>query len=259
MSNETVAPVENVETTEAEQVNETPAPTKEEFAAQEGVIQILAAAVATANEAAKKRAALTTGRDEAVREIADNSDDEVIVKARAERDDMLAKVKAAQEFIAEREATILAQANSLVPAANKEEAEKQKAIYLQSKREATAIETTLAVLLGSESRVEDAKKAFGIVSVASTPSGKTADSGEKIERRRLDSVTIDGEVFADNKGKVSFTTLSAKLGVKGDHLRDLAAKAAEKPSVSDIASGEVVTISVTDPKNVAHTVVITFA
>lgn len=251
MSNETIAPVEAVE---VEAV-----PTKEEFAAQEGVIQVLAAAVTIANEAAKKRAALTTGRDDAVREIADNSDDEVIVKARAEREDMLAKVAAAHEFIAEREATILTQANSLVPAANKEEAEKAKGVYLQAKREASAIETTLAILLGSEARVEDAKKAFGIVSVLSTPSGKTADSGEKIERRRLDSVTIDGVVFADTKGKVSFTTLSQKFGVKGDHLRDLSAKAAEKASVSDIASGEVVTISVTDAKNVNHTVVITFA
>lgn len=260
MSNDTVATEATVNAEVTEPVTpEVPAPTKEEFAAQDGVLRVLAASAANAKEHAEKRHALTTGRDEVVRSILDTSDDPVIVKAREENANLKERIAKANEMVKANEEAALAQADSLVPASNKEEAEKHRVAYLEAKREVKAIEDTLAILLGSTEQVARAKEAYGIVSVVSSPSGKTASDGEQIFRKKISSVTIDGEVFADSKGKVSFTTLSSKLGVKGDTLRELAVKAGGKSVIADFAADETVAFTVTDSKKVERNLVVTFA
>lgn len=246
------------EATEAEVKEPVTTPEQEAaLAAYDAIWQIFKNVADEANALQKQYTDATKGVDDAVESVLNESEDETITKWREWRKSLVEKIEAAKKSLEEGDAKTKEHAKSLVPAVAETDVDATKAAYLEKRKAADLTgKNLLALVGGDEATFKAGLNKYGITEVIGLRRNSTTTGASDIVRKRIASATVDGEPFADSKGKVSFTTLQTKTGVDGSVLRDAAAKAAGVESVRDIPAGTTVEFTVTSG-NKTHQVSIT--
>lgn len=219
----------------------------------EPLFQMYKDAADAANSLSREIQAATSGQKEAIDLVLNESEDPTLVEFRQKRETAAAKLKKFQDDVAAMEEAARVHASSLVPAAISPEDLAAKTVEFQAKRKIATDNRKGLILLGSEEIVKAGVEKFNITEVKGI-SRNSEVSGPESRKPRLAEATINGEKFADEKDKVSFTTLATKLNTNSADLRAAAFKAAGTDDLKSKA-GEEISFSFVSGKNTYDLVV----
>lgn len=223
----------------------------------EGIFLTLKAQAEKANALSTTYQNATKGQAGILDNLLTSSEDEKIVQWRTWDSQIAAKIAELTAKQSEGKASVKAHAQTLVPSLTEIDLDATKSALLTERSVITQVSKALKALLGHD---EVAYKAgielYGITEIIGVSKSSITVGASGIIRKRIAGATIDGASAADEKGKVSFTTLATALDVKGEVIRDAAAKAGNVDSVKDLPNGTTVSFTIVSGDK-THTVTIT--
>lgn len=189
--------------------------------------------------------AATSGKDEAIQSVLNTSDDKKVAEYRDYVARGQAQIEKIQRQLAEAREGILEHAESLAAVSQNGNPDEIKAQYLESRRQYTDAMDTIKSFLKDEAEIAKGVEAHKIAPVVGLGKGASAKGATGIVRPRIASAKIDGEAFADAKGKVTFTQIANRLGIENAEFTKAAFAAAGVESWSDLDPETEVSITLT--------------
>lgn len=215
------------------------------------LIDLFAAAVDTANEAAVEYRRLTSGKDEAVATAINSSTDDQVVAFREWRSKVEAQIAEAQARIDAKTAEVREYIEAHLDASDTDP-EAVKARYLEARQDATKMRSGLVGFFGDEAvaALMEAEKIEEITNLR----GTNRKGATGIKRPRLESATVNGEAVSKD-GKVSFTLLGQYVSktfgkASGNDLKDAAFAAAGTNDLSTVTEPVNYTFTLADGKQI---------
>lgn len=191
----------------------------------------IGALVSDANALAARIKAANSDPSEAVKAVLASSDDKRVVEYREKRGKAEAQIEKLQSFLTELEESVQDIALSLLPTASDDfDVEAATKEFLAKRAEVTALKKAIGTIVGTEA-LEAALKDAGVSEVVSLR-GTRSGVGSSSPRPRISSATVNGEKVADEKGNVTFGSLTAYLSevseskVDADYVKGAALSAA---------------------------------
>jgi hypothetical protein len=206
-------------------------------------IAALRSAVDAANEVGLKIQSATANKDDAVKGIIETSDDDVFVKFREGRAQILSQIETLQAKLTNGEGTVKEKAQALaaqnsvgkdfdLDAAKKDFAEKRAKVHAQKKALGTWLsDEDVATLLTQEGIKE-------VVTIRGT--GNKSGAVGNVKRPRIATATVDGEAVKKDDGSVDFTYLAKSVGSNAETLKGAAFAAAGTTDLNSLGAGKVV-------------------
>lgn len=185
---------------------------KTQFAAIAPVIELFRSTAREANELAERIIQARKSPDAAVDHVLSTSDDSKIIEWRALDSEYRAEIARLQAEVDDNRNKARQYAAQFVGDATFDMDEARKS-FTELREKATAMRRTIGVFAGADS-LDAIVEAYGISEIVSLKGsgGQKTAGATGVRRPRLASVTFDGAVVEDDKGKTSFTVLKSFLG-----------------------------------------------